>query len=70
MSKDKREGYDLPFKSFVALDGTRYLVFRTEDGSFHVFKEVEAKEAAENCGVSRSVGNTRQMWESIWGSQP
>ena len=68
MLKDKREGYGLPFKTFVAADGTRYLVFRTEQGSFHVFAEVEAKQAARECGAAE-LANTRQMWEALWEQQ-
>jgi len=44
------------------------LVFRTLEGSFHAFVEVEAKEAARDCGVAEGA-NTRTMWESIW-NQP
>jgi hypothetical protein len=40
-------------------------VLRTLDGSFHTFVEVEAKQAARECGATEEA-NTRQMWESIW----
>ena len=65
MLKEKREGSALAFKSFTATDGTRYLVFRSLEGSFHAFTEVEAKQAARDCGAPE-LTNTRQMWESIW----
>lgn len=65
MLKEKREGSALAFKTFTANDGTRYLVFRSLEGSFHVFAEVEAKQAARDCGAAE-LANTRQMWESIW----
>jgi hypothetical protein len=68
MLKDKREGTELAFKTFVGSDGTRYLVFRSLEGSFHVFAEVEAKQAARECGAAE-LANTRQMWESLWGKQ-
>ena len=68
MLKDKREGTGLAFKTFIAKDGTRYLVFRSLEGSFHVFAEVEAKQAARDCG-SAELLNTRQMWESLWDQQ-
>jgi hypothetical protein len=68
MLKDKREGTGLAFKTFVGSDGTRYLVFRSLDGSFHVFAEVEAKQAARECGAAE-LANTRQMWESLWEKQ-
>jgi hypothetical protein len=65
MLKDKREGAGLQFKTFVGSDGTHYLVFRSLEGSFHVFAEVEAKQAARECGAAE-LANTRQMWESLW----
>jgi hypothetical protein len=68
MLKSKREGTELAFRTFTGSDGTHYLVFRTLDGSFHVFAEVEAKEAARECGAA-DVGNTRQTWESLWEKQ-
>ena len=68
MLKDKREGTELGFKTFVSSDGIRYLVFRSLEGSFHVFAEVEAKQAARECGAAE-LTNTRQMWESLWEKQ-
>jgi hypothetical protein len=68
MLKDKREGTELQFKTFVGSDGTRYLVFRSLEGSFHAFAEVEAKQAARECGAAE-LANTRQMWESLWEKQ-
>jgi hypothetical protein len=41
------------------------LVLLTKRGAFHVFQEVEAKEAARDCGAKGS-GNTRQLWQDIW----
>jgi hypothetical protein len=69
MFKEKREGTDLAFKTFTGSDGTRYLVFRSLEGSFHVFAEVEAKQAARECGAEE-LANTRQMWESLWSKSP
>jgi hypothetical protein len=66
--KPKRPGTDLGFKVFVGKDGTRYLVFRTGKGAFHTFAEVEAMEAAKDCGAG-ALGNTRAMWESLWSKQ-
>ena len=68
MLKVKREGTELAFKSFVGSDGTPYLVFRSLEGSFHVFAEVEAKQAARECGAAE-LANTRLMWESLWEKQ-
>jgi hypothetical protein len=63
--KEKREGRSLEIKTFVGNDGNHYLILRTLDGSFHAFVEVEAKQAARECGATEEM-NTRQMWESIW----
>ena len=63
--KKKREGFGLEMKTFAGSDGNTYLVFRTSAGSYHVFMEVEAKEAARQCGATEEK-NTRQMWASIW----
>ena len=68
MLKDKREGTELVFKTFISADGTRYLVFRSLEASFHVFAEVEAKQAARECGAAE-LANTRQMWELLWENQ-
>jgi hypothetical protein len=65
MLKEKREGRSLEIKTFVGKDGNSYLVLRTLDGSYHTFVEVEAKQAARECGAAEGA-NTRQMWESIW----
>ena len=63
----KRKGVGLESKTFVGNSGTTYLVFRSTGGSFHVFAEVEAKEAARDCGGKGS--NTREEWRSIWKNQ-
>ena len=65
--KPKRSGLGLDLRSFTGTDDSSYLVFRTAKGAFHVFGEVEAKEAARQCGATKEL-NTRQMWESIWRS--
>ncbi len=66
--KKKREGLGLEMKTFSGKDGNSYLVFRTSAGSFHVFMEVEAKEAARQCGATEEK-NTRGMWAALWGSK-
>jgi len=63
--KPKKKGYGLEIKAFIGESEQSYLVMRTPGGSFHVFVEVEAKEAARDCG-SRKEANTRQMWEVLW----
>jgi hypothetical protein len=61
----KRRGLGLEMRSFQGKDGRSYLVFRTSGGSFHVFMEVEAKQAARQCGATKEA-NTRQMWSEVW----
>jgi hypothetical protein len=63
--KKKMQRFGLEIRSYAGRDGTTYIVFRTSGGSFHAFAEVEAKQAARECGVKRE-GTTRQMWESLW----
>jgi len=63
--KNKRQGLGLEMRSYRGKDGQSYLVFRTSGGAFHAFSEVEAKEAARQCG-SKVKGNTRQMWSDVW----
>jgi hypothetical protein len=63
--KDKRSGFGLEMKTFIGKDGNTYLVFRTREGAFNAFIEVEAKQAARECGA-KTEKNTRQMWEPIW----
>lgn len=66
--KEKRDGSELGFRVFTGRDDTQYLVFKTLEGSFHVFfAEVEAKQAARECGATEE-GNTRMMWESLLGA--
>jgi hypothetical protein len=64
--KIKKKGFGLEMKTFRGDDGISYLVFRTREGAFNVFVEVEAKEAARRCGATRE-GNSRQMWGAVWG---
>jgi hypothetical protein len=52
-------------KTFEGKDGNHYLVFGSLDGGFHTYVEVEAKQAARECGADEG-SNTRSMWESIW----
>ena len=66
--KPKKQGLGLEMKTFTGKDGKSYLVFRTSAGAFHVFGEVEAKEAARQCGATTEL-NTRGMWASVWGSK-
>lgn len=63
--KRKRSGVGLDMRTFRGKAG-RYLVFRTPSRSSHVFKEVEAKEAARDCGA-KVEANTREMWKQVKG---
>ncbi len=63
--KPKRSGLGLGLRSFTGKDGKTYLVFRTNRGAFHVFGEVEAKEAARQCGASVEK-HTSAMWKALW----
>ena len=64
----KRSGVGLEMRVFTARRRRRYLVLRTPRGAFHVFAEVQAKDAAVDCGSTfdRSTANTRQMWQGLW----
>jgi hypothetical protein len=63
--KPKRRDKVLETRTFAGKDARSYIVFRTSEGSFHTFVEIEAKEAARQCGGPVK-GNTRRMWQSIW----
>jgi hypothetical protein len=68
VSTEKRAG--IAFKTFTTAEGKNLLVFRTSSGEFHVFKEVEAKEAAKECGADLTrlgfENNTRELWDYLW----
>jgi hypothetical protein len=50
--KSKRRGAGLEFRTFNGRSGQVYTVLRTLDGSYHVLVEVEAKQAAHDCGAT------------------
>ena len=62
--KPKLRGFGLDIRQFRSKDGYTYIVSKTKSGSYHVFMEVEAKQAARRCGGAGS--NTRQMWDALW----
>jgi len=69
--KNKKRGYGLGIQTFEGNDGCTYLVFRTRQGAFNVFKEVEAKAAAFQCGAipikgTPRGGTPRQLWRTLW----
>jgi hypothetical protein len=61
----KRAGLGLDFRTFKGESGKLYLVFQTTKGSFHVLTEVEAKQAAHDCGSK--IDDTRAAWNELWG---
>jgi hypothetical protein len=63
--KPKRHNFGIEMKIVEGKSGDSYLVFRTREGAFHVFREVEAKDAAVDCGAMNK-GNTRSMWKAVW----
>jgi hypothetical protein len=65
--KSKKRGVELGTRLFRDSSDKAYLVFKTAGGSFHVFAEIEAKEAAERCGAKREPNrNVRSMWNELW----
>jgi hypothetical protein len=66
MLKGKKRGFSLEAKTFEGNKGGMYLVFRTLDGSYHTFAEVEAKQVARECGATE--GQTRGKCGRNFGS--
>jgi hypothetical protein len=64
----KKDGFGLALKAFQSCDGKNtYLVLKESDGSYHAFVEVEAKDAAVNCGSTLNRDEiTRKHWDSLW----
>jgi hypothetical protein len=60
----KRRGDELKMKTIQGKNGT-YLFFLGKDGDYHVFAEVEAKNAARDCGA-KVEANTRTMCKEVW----
>ena len=67
-AKDKRMGVGLEVRTFYGKKGEAFLVFKTPKNAYHVFKEVEAKDAARQCGAT-GAANTRSMWARLWNSE-
>ena len=65
--KQKRAGVGLSIRSFQGNDGKTYIVFRPRTGGYHAFIEVEAKQAARECGA-KPEGTTRRMRDRVWKS--
>jgi hypothetical protein len=69
--KTKKKSYGLEVKTFPGGKGN-YLVIVAGKSEYHVFVEVEAKEAATDCGckLDPSKSTTRQMWKELWNATP
>jgi hypothetical protein len=67
----KNQGYGLEIRTFEDQSGRTHIVFKSLDGSYHAFVEVEAKQAAIDCGsrLSRDENNTREHWKSLWDTR-
>ncbi len=65
--KGKRSSFGVEMRTFHGKKGT-YLVMRIKR-SYHVFAEIEAKEAARDCDQTLKKGNVRSMWDKIWNEQ-
>jgi hypothetical protein len=65
MQFSKRSHYFLEMRTFEGESGATYLVLKNHNGEFHVFTEVEAKEAAMDCGAPAE-GNTQHRWRQLW----
>ena len=63
--KENIQGTGLEMKVYRGRDNNSYLIFKTQQGSYHAFMEVEAKQAARECGSSQEA-HTRTMWKAIW----
>lgn len=64
----KKDGFSLAMKTFQSNDGKNtFLVLKESGGAYHAFVEVEAKEAALNCGSKLNRDEiTRKHWDSLW----
>lgn len=61
----KQIGSGLEVNTLRGESGEVYLVFRSKEGHFHIFREVDGEEAANDCGAEvRPPGG--RTWESIW----
>ena len=66
--KPKPHGTGLNIRTFEGKDGSTYLVFRTPRGAFHIFRELNARDAAADA-FGLTSGTTYQRWRKLWDSQ-
>jgi len=69
--KGKRKGMGLEIRTFEGDSGATYIVFKLPQGKgkYHAFREVEAKEAARDCGANLDEGHTRDYWATRWNEK-
>jgi hypothetical protein len=67
----KRSDVRVEIKTFSGKK-CNYLVITAGDGKFHVFAEVQAKEAAIDCGckLNPRSNNPTTMWRERWKATP
>jgi hypothetical protein len=63
--RPKKTRFRVETRAFEGSSGTSYVVYRTPQGAFHVFMEVEAEPAADDCGAPKK-GRARTKWQAIW----
>jgi hypothetical protein len=66
--KKKRKLFGIQFKTFRGKQGDDYLVLTAGDFKYHVYAEVDAKQAARDCGckLDQRHNDTAAMWNDIW----
>jgi hypothetical protein len=66
--KPKKSGFGLETCSFSGKKTKNsYIVFKSLEGSYHAFMEVEAKDAIIDClGVGERKRTTRQLGDLLW----
>jgi hypothetical protein len=63
----KKSGFEIGMRTVVGKSGATYLVFRERARDvFHVFVEVEAREAATDCGAGNDERNVQAVWSDLW----
>jgi len=64
--KSKRSDFAVEMRTFTGKKtNVTYLVMKNKR-AYHVFSEIEAKDAARDCNPSRQKGNVVKMWDEIW----
>jgi hypothetical protein len=61
--KAKRRGFGLGMEVHTSKSGETYLLLQ-KGKSVHVFVEIEAKDAARDCGAE-GIGTPLRLWEQV-----